>query len=86
MPIQIPLGAEAEYIGVIDLIEQKAITYSGDRDEPPTIGPIPEDQHPQRLSSAAMAGAIIFCVASTERFEEGQDSRQHQRPASSDPA
>src|SRR3954462_6538757 len=44
VPIQIPLGAEAEYIGVIDLIEQKAITYSGDRDEPPTIGPIPEDQ------------------------------------------
>src|SRR4051812_41886038 len=44
VPIQIPLGAEADYIGVIDLIEQKAITYSGDRDEPPTVGPIPEDQ------------------------------------------
>ena len=51
VPIQIPLGAEAEYIGVIDLIEQKAVTYSGDRDEPPTVGPIPEDQ--QATSSAA---------------------------------
>src|SRR6476620_1049320 len=43
VPIQIPLGTEAEFKGVIDLIEQKAFVYSDDRDAPPVEGPIPED-------------------------------------------
>lgn len=43
VPIQIPLGAEADFKGVIDLIEQKAYTYSDDRDAPPVEGPIPEE-------------------------------------------
>src|SRR4051794_2168922 len=43
VPIQIPLGTEADFKGVIDLIEQKAYTYSDDRDEPPVEGPIPEE-------------------------------------------
>src|SRR5213082_1109293 len=31
--VQLPIGTEADFKGVIDLIEQKAYTYSDDRDE-----------------------------------------------------
>ena len=33
VPIQLPLGAEADFIGVIDLINMKANTYSDDKDK-----------------------------------------------------
>ncbi|HEY7801173.1 MAG TPA: elongation factor G, partial [Dehalococcoidia bacterium] len=42
VPIQIPIGAEADFLGVIDLIDMQALTFTGERDDPPTIGPIPE--------------------------------------------
>ena len=33
VPIQLPLGAEADFIGVIDLVNMKANTYSGAKDK-----------------------------------------------------
>ena len=33
VPVQLPLGAEADFIGVIDLINMKANTYSDDKDK-----------------------------------------------------
>jgi elongation factor G len=42
IPIQIPMGAEADFAGVIDLIEMKAYMFSGERDDAPVPVDIPE--------------------------------------------
>jgi elongation factor G len=42
VPIQIPMGAEADFAGVIDLIEMKAYTFTGERDDAPVQVEIPE--------------------------------------------
>ena len=45
VPIQIPIGAEADFNGVIDLIEQKAWTYHGDARRAADDRPDPGDEH-----------------------------------------
>jgi elongation factor G len=42
LAIQIPVGSETSFQGVIDLIENKAYSSDGDRDEPVEEMPIPE--------------------------------------------
>ncbi len=41
--IQLPIGKEEDFIGVIDLVEMKAITYKDDLGTSFESGPIPED-------------------------------------------
>ncbi len=41
--IQLPIGAEVDFKGVIDLIESKAWLFSDDRDQPSTEVPVPEE-------------------------------------------
>ena len=43
VPLQIPLGAEASFKGVIDLIEERAWVFPESRDEEPVEIPIPEE-------------------------------------------
>ena len=41
--VQMPLGLENNHTGVIDIIEEKAYTFDGEKGETVTVGPIPED-------------------------------------------
>ncbi len=41
--VQYPIGTEANFKGVIDIIERKAWMYTSDKDEAPHEAPIPED-------------------------------------------
>ena len=43
VPLQIPIGSEEKFQGVIDLITMRAWFFSGDRDDPPVEGDIPDD-------------------------------------------
>ena len=55
LPIQLPLGSGESFIGVIDLIENKAWTYKDDPDAPPQEIAIPEsEQSSCRESRRAM--------------------------------
>lgn len=42
VPVQIPIGAESDFRGVVDLIEEKAYIYESDDPKPPVEAPIPE--------------------------------------------
>ena len=43
LPIQLPIGKESSFEGIVDLVEQKAIFYKGDIGEQFEEKPIPED-------------------------------------------
>ena len=41
VPLQLPMGAEDHFSGVIDLVEMRAITFGGDRGQEVSVGEIP---------------------------------------------
>ncbi len=41
--IQLPMGVESSFRGIVDLVESKAVVYSDDRDEKPQEMPIPDE-------------------------------------------
>ncbi len=47
LAIQIPIGAEADFRGIIDLIENRAWSVDGERDNEPIEIPIPEAEKPK---------------------------------------
>ena len=60
IPIQMPIGAEDDFAGVVDLIEQKAVMFSGQLGQPPSVTTIPAE-----LAMPAKAGrdAIIEALS-----------------------
>jgi elongation factor G len=74
-PIQLPIGAEADFKGVIDLVEMRAVVWSGEElGAKFEVAPIPEDLK----EAAAKAHAnLVEAVAEkdealTEKYLEGQ--------------
>ena len=64
LPIQLPLGSEASYEGIIDLIENKAWRFDGSPDSEPSEVAIPESE---------LAMCIEFRQALIEKLAEGDD-------------
>jgi elongation factor G len=44
-PVQIPIGSEAEFAGVIDLVAMKQLTFTGEETDAPIEGPIDAAHH-----------------------------------------
>ena len=79
IPIQLPIGEEKSFRGVVDLISMKATTYAGDESGKPVDAPIPDD-----MAAAAKTAreALIEMVAEAddtlmEKFFEAGTLEQH---------
>ena len=73
-PIQLPIGAEDSFTGVVDLVAMRAITFTGGEADPPTVGAIAAE-----LEDAAKGARekLIEALADVddaiaEKFLEGQ--------------
>jgi elongation factor G len=51
VPIQMPMGVEDSFVGVIDLVAMKALTFTGNLDDPPRLGDIPAE-HAEAAAAA----------------------------------
>jgi len=63
VPVQIPIGQEKEFSGVVDLIKMKALTWPQDGSGKPTEGAIPDDLA-ERAASAREA--LVDLVAEND--------------------
>ncbi len=75
VPIQLPIGAEGDFAGTVDLVEMTATTYNDDLGTEVEVGPIPAD-----MADAAKVARVelIEAVADTddelaEMYLEGQE-------------
>jgi elongation factor G len=75
VPIQLPLGAEDAFHGVVDLVRMQALMFSGDVTEAPDVAAIPEDM---AAAAADARDAMIQSIADLDdaiavKYLEGQD-------------
>ncbi len=70
VPVQLPIGAEGNYKGVIDLLNQKALTFGDKPNDPIQEGPVPEDlrEAAARARQEAIEKIVEFDDALLERF------------------
>jgi elongation factor G len=76
VPMQIPIGAESNFQGVIDLITMKAITWDGDgKDAKMVEGDIPADlvDKATEYRAAMIEAAVEMDDAALEAFLEGKE-------------
>jgi elongation factor G len=64
VPIQLPIGAEDQFQGVIDLVEQKALYFTGKEDENPRVDAVPSQM------AAAVAAAHEKLVEAAADFDD----------------
>jgi elongation factor G len=63
IPIQLPIGEEKSFKGVVDLVAKKAYTFPGDESGKPTEGPVPGDM---TAAVEAAREALIEMVAEAD--------------------
>jgi elongation factor G len=70
VPVQLPIGSESNYRGVVDLLEQKALTFGDKPNDPVQEGPIPPEMEEAaaRGRQAAIEKIVEFDDALLERF------------------
>jgi elongation factor G len=70
VPVQIPIGAEGSFRGVIDLLEQKALTFGERPNDPIQEGEIPAElqEEAARRRQEAIEKIVEFDDALLERF------------------
>lgn len=75
IPMQLPIGFEATFRGVVDLLEQKAILWEDDLGKEPKVVEIPDDlRTPAKEARAFMVERIAeLDDALTVRYLEGQE-------------
>ena len=74
LPLQLPIGAEDEFRGVVDLIEMKALLWTGDESVAPGIERIPDELLPeaQRLRAALVESAAEHDEAALRAYLHGE--------------
>ena len=77
VPIQVPIGSEGEFRGIVDLLEEQAVLFSGERDDPAIIAPIPDEV---RELAATWREKLIEKVAESD--EEVMDLYLGEKPIS----
>jgi elongation factor G len=75
LPIQLPIGEEAEFKGVVDLMAQKSIIWKDDQGKEPVDGDIPVDLQAQ---VEAMRDRMVEQIAETDddltiKYLDGED-------------
>ena len=76
VPLQIPIGAESDFKGVVDLITMKAITWDGDGKDAKMIeGEIPADlaDKAAEFRAAMIEAAVEMDDAAMEAYLEGKE-------------
>jgi elongation factor G len=73
--LQLPIGSEADFSGVIDLIEMEAHHYDGDHGETVVRGPIPEDLNAQAIAARdqLLDALSLFSEPLTAKLLDGED-------------
>jgi len=73
--VQLPIGAEDEFQGVVDLVEMKAYTWDGGIGSPTQIGEIPADMRAKadEYREKMVEMAVEVDEAATEAYLEGKE-------------
>ncbi|TMD33012.1 MAG: elongation factor G [Chloroflexi bacterium] len=75
VPIQIPIGREDSFKGVVDLVEMKAITYSDDLGSKVEVGEIPADlrEEAEKHRHAMLEAVALMDDELTHKYLEGDE-------------
>ncbi len=51
IPLQLPIGREQDFAGVVDLISMQSLIWGGDAGDPPKVGTVPDELQPSALEA-----------------------------------